>query len=292
MSQEILPPKHIAVLVHPNLEEAKPEARRIAGFLQSHGIEDVTIATIYDEAMTQKAKHGDFDLLIALGGDGTMLRVSRLAAPLGIPILGFNLGSVGFLMEVQRQESGEELELLLQGKFRIEPRILLHASLIYPEGTPQTWEVVNDVTITRDTPNRPIRLHTSVDGYPMASYLADGLVIATPTGSTAYALAAGGPVLPPELHNLEIVPIAPHLCLDRAIVLPDSAEVSVRIDGIHPAVVSIDGQPPLKMQKSDEVRIKVSEHVVKYVRFHNPGYFFTNLTRSLQRNAETGDSHD
>jgi len=290
MSQVIIPPKHIAVLVHPNLEEAQPEAQRVADFLRGHGVTDVTVATIYDETMTQKAQRHEFDLLIALGGDGTMLRVSRLAAPLGIPVLGFNLGRFGFLMEVQRQEWGGQLELLVQGKFRLEQRILLQASLVNPAGKTQSWEVVNDVTICRDTPIRPIQLHAAVDGYPLASYLADGLVIATPTGSTAYALAAGGPVLPPELHNLVVVPIAPHLCLDRAVVLPDSAVVTVRVDGIHPAVVSIDGQQPHKMREQDEVRIKVSDHRVNYVRFHNPGYFYKNLTRSLQRNAETGDS--
>ena len=290
MSQAIISPKHIAVLVHPNLEEAQPEAQRVADFLRSHGVKDVTIATIYDEAMTQKAQQGKFDLLIALGGDGTMLRVSRLAAPLGIPVLGFNLGRFGFLMEIQREECNDQLELLLQGKFRLEQRILLQASLVSAGRVSRTWEVVNDITICRDTPIRPIRLHASVDGYPLATYLADGLVIATPTGSTAYALAAGGPVLPPELHNLVVVPIAPHLCLDRAVVLPDSAVVSVRVDGIHPAVVSVDGQQPHKMQKQDEVQIKVSDHVVNYVRFHNPGYFYKNLTRSLQRNTETENS--
>ena len=290
MSQAIIPPKHIAVLVHPTLEEAQSEAQRVVDYLQSHGVKDVSMATIYDEAMTQKAQRHEFDLLIALGGDGTMLRVSRLAAPLGIPVLGFNLGRFGFLMEIQREECCEPLKELLLGNYRLEQRILLQASLIGKEGNSQTWEVVNDITICRDTPIRPIRLHASVDGYPLASYLADGLVIATPTGSTAYALAAGGPVLPPELHNMVVVPIAPHLCLDRAVVLPDSAVVSVRVNGIQSAVVSIDGQQPHKMQEEDEMQIKVSDHVVNYVRFHNPGYFYQNLTRSLQRNAETENS--
>ena len=128
-----------------------------------------------------------------------------------------------------------------------------------------------------------------MDGRFLTTYVADALIAATPTGSTAYALAAGGPILPPELRNIILVPVAPHLSLDRAIVLAEGSSVSISIEGSHQAVFSIDGQVPIGLTDDDRVHVYASPHVVKFIRFHDPGYFYRNLTLHMNQNPTTGN---
>jgi NAD+ kinase len=130
----------------------------------------------------------------------------------------------------------------------------------------------------------PIQITANVDGRFLTTYVADALIAATPTGSTAYALAAGGPILPPELRNILLVPVAPHLSLDRAIVLAEGSSVSIRVNMNHQAVFSIDGQEPIVLSCEDRVDVHASPHVVKFIRFQDPGYFYRNLTPHMSQN--------
>jgi NAD+ kinase len=153
-----------------------------------------------------------------------------------------------------------------------------------------SWNVLNEAAVSRAAIVRPVYLDTHVDGRFLTTYVADGLIAATPTGSTAYALAAGGPILPPELRNILLVPVAPHLSIDRAIVLAEGSEVTITVHTDHQAVICADGQEPIPMQDGDQVHILASEHTVQFVRIQEPGYFYRNLTPHMYNNPSTGNT--
>ena len=166
--------------------------------------------------------------------------------------------------------------------------MMLHSMLERERQAIGSWEVLNECFVGRGETVRLIRLQTEVDGRHLATYAADGLIIATPTGSTAYALAAGGPILPPELRNILIVPVAPHLSVDRAVVLHEGSTVRVTVHTDHQAVLSIDGQTPVDVLDGDCINVRVGEHNATFVRFQDPGYFYRNLTSRLVQNSAPG----
>ena len=152
-----------------------------------------------------------------------------------------------------------------------------------------THQVINEVVVCRGQVVRPIRIHAMVDGYTLAGYVADGIIAATPTGSTAYALAVGGPIMPPELRNILIVPVAPHLSMDRAVILPEGASVNISVDSDHEAVMSVDGHEPVLIENEDRVLVTASDLSVKFVVFQDPGYFYRNLSHYMEQNPSIGD---
>jgi NAD+ kinase len=151
------------------------------------------------------------------------------------------------------------------------------------------WSVLNDVFVGRGELVRPIQITAHVDDYLLTSYMADGLIASTATGSTAYALAAGGPILPPDLRNILIIPVAPHLSIDRGIVLGEGVSVSISVTTTHTAVLSLDGQPSLTITDGDRVRVTASKHVLSLVRFEGPGYFYHILSKYMENNPITGN---
>jgi NAD+ kinase len=213
-----------------------------------------------------------------------MLRAGNLCAPSNIPILGVNLGQLGFLIQVEKAEWREYFDKLLAGEAWIENRMMLHAEHIRSGEELGSWEALNEVVVGRGSTLRPIRLSASVDGRHLTSYVADGLIASTATGSTAYALAAGGPILPPELRNILLVPIAPHLSVDRAVVLAEGSMVSMQVHGEN-AVLSIDGQPSITLMDDDHVDVRAAEVTAQFVRFGDPGYFYRNLTAHMNENS-------
>lgn len=277
-------PRNIAIAYHPYLPQAAEEADRIRRFLEQQGVEKVIQAPLPDERFRSSLKTGGFDLLIALGGDGTMLRAGHLCGRLGIPILGINLGRFGFLMEVNREQWPEMLPLLFSGRYRLENRMMLKAEHIRGGKSLGSWTALNEVVVCRGQYVRPVRLKACVDGYHLATYIADGLIVATATGSTAYALAVGGPIMPPDLRNILIVAVAPHLSIDRAMILAEGSTVTVSVDTSHQAVMSIDGQSPIAMENGDEIRVHANDDTVKFIRFHDRGYFYKNLTEYMEQN--------
>jgi len=244
--------------------------------------------SLYDDALRDEVRGGQTDVLIALGGDGTMLRAGHLCAPHGVPVLGINLGGLGFLIEVQRAEWQPALTRLLQGEFWLETRMMLHAQHRRGEQPLGAWDVLNECVIGRGETVRPVRLTAVLDGHLLTTYVADGLIVATPTGSTAYALAAGGPILPPELRNILLVPVAPHLSVDRAIVLHEGSQVLITVRTDHQASLSMDGQEPVPLQDQDSVLVRASEDVVQFVRFQESDYFYRNLTSRMDQNPSAG----
>jgi len=283
MSELMSPPHAIAFLGHPNIPDALEVAGTMAEIWRAMGGR-VQVGSLYDEELRQRVKAGEFDLVIALGGDGTMLRTGHLCAPADIPLLGVNIGHFGFLVEVKRDNWREALTQLAAGKFRFEDRMMIAARCLRA-GEPDTdFDVINDVVVARGQYVRPIEVEATLDGARIASYIADGLIAATPTGSTAYALAAGGPILPPEMRNILLMPVAPHLSVDRAVVLSEGASICITVKTKHEAVVSVDGQASLSVVSGDCVQIKAHEKSLRMIRFEDPGYFYRNLTAYMEHN--------
>jgi NAD+ kinase len=281
-------PRNIGIYTLPGVEEAEAIADSMIQYLDAAGVQTFVCTSRSDECLRRQIEEGSVDLMIALGGDGTMLRAGRLCAPHSVPVLGINLGHFGFLTEVERDGWQKMFPDLLEGNFRLEDRMMLHA--IHRRGGQELseWQVLNELVVCRGQIVRPIRVHANMDGYQLAAYVADGLIAATPTGSTAYALAAGGPIMPPELRNILIIPIAPHLSVDRAIILPEGAHVTITALTSHEAVLSVDGQSPVTVLDGDEIEVEASSHAASFIRFQDPSYFYSHLTHYMEQNPVTG----
>jgi NAD+ kinase len=279
-------PRSVVAVAHPRIQDAVLEAAAISEFFKERGLTS-DHGTLEDAALRKRVREGEFDLLVAVGGDGTMLRVSHLCAPCNVPILGINLGRLGFLMQFRREEWHSAVEQLLEGDYWIENRMMIRAEHGRAGEVLGSWHALNEVVVCRTAAVRPVRVSASVDGMQLSNYVADGLVAATPTGSTAYALAAGGPILPPELRNILLVPIAPHLSIDRAVVLAEGTAVTITLRG-GDAVLSVDGQIPVGLAEGDTVEARTGEYGAKFVRFGDRGYFYRNLTSHMNVSPSVG----
>lgn len=216
------------------------------------------------------------DLIVVLGGDGTMLGVARLVAGTSIPILGVNLGGLGFLTEVTIKEARSKLERVLNGDYDVDQRIMLKASVMRASESlhrSETFQALNDVVVSKGPLGRMLLLDVLADHKPFCTYRADGLIISTPTGSTAYALSAGGPIIYPTLGAIVLAPICPHTLTNRPVVLPDSFEIEVRVRAPdHDTTFIVDGQESAQLGDADSIRIKRGPEQVSLIRSEH-GYF-------------------
>ncbi|MDX2163594.1 MAG: NAD(+)/NADH kinase [bacterium] len=279
--------ERIGILAHPKRPNTAPVAAHIARTFNERGL-----ATWVSTVWTDADIAGDLaatDMVIAIGGDGAMLRAARAAAPFNVPVLGINMGYLGFLTEVTQPDAPNEWEhalaALLRGDCWIERRMMLHVEARHGDGSLHAMsDALNDAVISRGDVTRMIRVPLYIDGDWTTTYHADALIIATPTGSTAYALASGGPILPPELRNILIVPVAPHLSLDRPIVLPEGAAVRAMLeaDGETDPVLAVDGEPLCKLHSGDTISVYASEHTAQFVRLRDRTYFYRSLLDRLE----------
>jgi NAD+ kinase len=273
----------IALAVHPLNQQAIQLAEEIRDWLEGQG--KITLLGRMDESdLREQVSQGDQDLLIALGGDGTMLRAGHISAPSRVPILGINLGRYGFLTEIQRDDWRAAIERVLKGDYWLEERMMLQTILARDGQTLGTWQALNDAVISRGETIRPVQFEILINAKQLSTIVADAVVVSTATGSTAYAMAAGGPILSPELRNIILVPVAPHLSIEQALVLSEDVLVSVTVQTSHQAVISIDGQPPVDLESGDIVEITASDQSVKFIRFQDPGYFYRNLIPYMDQN--------
>lgn len=260
-------------------------AHELAEWLARRGhpvlLDPVTRADIARTDLGELTAAARCDLIVVLGGDGTLLSVARRHAG-GPPILGVNLGRLGFLTEVARDDLYPALVDILAGRFEVEERSLFEVLLARADGRKRRYLALNDAVITKTALARIIELHVSVDGRPVSRYRADGLVISTPTGSTAYNLSAGGPILHPQLPVAVLTPICPHTLTLRPLVVPDTSVVEVTLETPRESVyLTVDGQEGDEMGEGDRVRIRRHADPVRLVRTGDPRSIFEGLRSKL-----------
>jgi len=272
--------RRVVVLHHPKIPASQTVAREIGDWLRDRNI-DVSLGSTWKEEEIRPLIP-EANVVIVLGGDGSMLRAARMGIGTDVPVLGVNMGRLGFLSEMGPDNWRERLPKVLADECWIETRLMLATRTWRKDKLIAEHVALNDVVISRGGLARVIRLHTEIDGDKLTTYVADGLIVSTPTGSTAYALAAGGPVLPPELRNILVLPIAPHLTLDRAIVLSEGSTVRVRVKTDHQAILTVDGQFEFEMQDEDIIDVCASDHVSRFIRLGPRTYFYHTLLDRLE----------
>ncbi len=273
----------IGIAVKPGLTEARETLAGVEQWLQSHAVDAVwteEAAELLPPAtrtvITRAALPPDLTLLLVLGGDGTLLALAKAIAEAGldIPLLAVNFGSLGFLTEITRPEIYASLDAVLNGRATHDERMMLKA-VATRSGSITTHLALNDVVFTRTALSRMIELDVSVGDQFVTSVKADGLIVASPTGSTAYNLAAGGPIVHPAMEALVLTPIAPHSLTNRPIVIPSEREVRVKSTGTNAGnvYVTVDGQSGFEMAQGDEVAIARAARSLRLVRASARSYF-------------------
>jgi NAD+ kinase len=272
----------IGILGHPLRPESAAICDQVSRSLLANGIE--TWQRAQWEPAEVEPLIRDSDLVVAIGGDGAMLRAGRLCGIAGVPVLGINAGHLGFLTETNPQTWEAALHSLLKDQFWIETRMMIRSEVWRGAACLSYSHALNDVVIGRSASARLVLLDMFVDGAWVTTYYADGLIISTPTGSTAYALAVGGPILPPELKSILVVPVAPHLTLDRPLVLSEGVmvEVVVSRDRQENVMLSVDGEGLCLLHEDDVIVIKASEHSSRFVRLRDPNYFYRSLLDRME----------
>ena len=281
-------PKRIAVAWHPDLEEAKIISADIVRELKDRSLEQADSCSLNDPEFRHALREGQYDMIIALGGDGTMLRAGKLGAPVQVPVMGINLGHFGFLIETQKYEWASRLDDLLAGRWETDKRMMIRISHYRGEEKLKSWDILNDLVLTRAMTVRPVHLSVHINEIELAEDVADGLILATATGSTAYSQSAGGPILRPDMRNMLLVPVAPNLCVDRCLVLADTDTVTFTVTGNVEVMISPDGSVGPQLEFGDQIRAKASDHSALFVRFGDKGIFYRNITRYMQRNPTIG----
>jgi NAD+ kinase len=266
----------VLLVAHHDRMEAAALARQAASWLADHGHtawmtpEDAEPLELLD--LVSERKPESAGLALCLGGDGTMLRAVKMLGGANVPIIGVNVGLLGYLAEVeppalttvlQRWNAGAEA-----GGWRIEERMMLDATLQRAGvGGTERWTALNETVIEKQEAGHTVRLLVRIDGVAFTSYAADGLIIATPTGSTAYSLSARGPVVSPTHRALLLTPVSPHMLFDRSLVLDPDEYVEIEVIGHRPATLSIDGQTAASLGEGDSVAVRASTSVARFVRF-------------------------
>lgn len=228
------------------------------------------------------------DLLITFGGDGTLLSVARYA-PKGVPVLGVNMGTLGFLTEVRAEEFPAVLESVLSGDYSAEDRVTFDVIVEGQQREKRSYRVLNDATINKSALARIIEMKVSVSGLFVSTFRADGLIVSTPTGSTAYNLSAGGPIIYPTMGAVVITPICPHMLSNRPIVLPDTLDIEIGIVTRNQEIfLTLDGQEGLPIGERDRVCVRKSDQTVLLVQSPNKNYF--DVLRNKLKWGESGES--
>ena len=262
----------VAIMSKPSIPHASTIVPALVRWLQEKGI-----AARYD---TETAKYlhredglartevaDDTQLVIVLGGDGTLLSAARAVDGRDIPLLPVNLGGLGFLTAVTLDELYPELERTLNGEQRVVERRMLHADLVRGDKIVQSYEALNDVVIAKTSLARMIDLETHVDTHYVSTYKADGLIVCTPTGSTAYSLSAGGPIIFPAVNALCLTPICPHMLTNRPVIVPDTSQITVICSARDKeAYLTVDGQVGEPLKHNDRIMCRSSSHSVRLIR--------------------------
>ena len=269
-------PHGVLLYYHRSVAGAEGVARTLAQRVAERGLH-VTVEALPESNGRFLAEAHDHDLLVCVGGDGTVLHAASHAAERGLPIFGVRMGRLGFLTETVEERAAEDLGRVLDGEGHVERRMLVQAQL----GDEPPLHALNDVVIGRATLGRTISVHAHIDGVMLAEYRADALVIATATGSTGYSLSVGGPILHPESGDIILVPVAPHLTRANALVLPGETQLRLSVARGFEAVMSVDGIHYRQVDSGAEVTITRSERCADFVRLGDENEFYLNLAVRL-----------
>lgn len=270
----------IAIIINFDKKGAFLTASKISELLINEGAEVFTLKSNFTENIkctklfdTHQELVSACDILLTVGGDGTIIHCAKHAAACGKPILGVNLGRLGYVAELEANET-EMLKALIKGEYSLESRILLEVNVNRENGKCENYIAVNDAVISRGSLSRIIDLDVSIDGSAVSSYRADGVILSTPTGSTAYALSAGGPVIAPGLKCFELVPVCSHSLSARCVIL--SSESAVQIKAESPdgkSYLTIDGQISVELSQNDTVEVKCSDKCLNMIVLKKRNFF-------------------
>jgi NAD+ kinase len=270
----------VVIFARPRDDRAARAARDARDLLLARGAEvffdpDLAELTGLDGGVPRAELAERADLAVALGGDGTQLAACRLFSPRGVPVFGVNLGRLGFLTDVGPDQMLPVLERVLRGEFEVEERLMLSGEVVREDGTVLgPYDATNDLVVNKGALAQIVRIETRVDGAFVSSYLADGIIFATPTGSTAYGLAVGGPIVTPDADVVLIAPICPHVLTNRPIIVPGGRTVEARIVETRGEVyLTIDGQEGFELRRGDRLRARRSPHRARLVRAGSADFF-------------------
>jgi NAD+ kinase len=271
--------KNIGIISRPRRSNLSAVVPGLLEWLTSRGIhvayDQETAGSVFDpKGRSREQVAASSDLLLVLGGDGTLLAAARLAAPKGIPILPINMGSLGFLTSFMLEELYPALEEILAGRLTISERVMLHVELNRAGKNIDKQNVLNEVVINKGALARMIEVELIIDNDFVCRYRADGLIVATPTGSTAYSLSAGGPIVHPAVESFIITPICPHTLSDRPVVVRDTSIVEMKLSaGTESVFLTLDGQKGIPLQPTDRIRVSRAEKLLKLILTPNKSYF-------------------
>lgn len=301
--------RRVGILYHPKKPDSIALADAIGEYLRARGLDEIWLESAWEsEAVITHLPQ--VDLLITLGGDGTLLRAARLGAAHAVPMLGVKMGRLGFLAEIMPDNWRKPLGQVLDGDYWVENRLMVRARVERPVEPPHAdewamepepardgeliaqpparfdivgeYDALNDVVLSRGALARIVRIRVKLDGGYLTTYTCDGLIVSTATGSTGYALAVHGPILPPELRNILVMPIAPHLSMDRAVVLSEGAEIRMKAYSDHEAMLTVDGQFVVEIRNGDEIVVVGSPHLARFIRVRERNYFYQTLMDKLR----------
>ncbi len=268
-----------AILLHPKIERAQRVADEVCAALG-----DCTIVTSRASVWDIEQLHEllpRVDVAITLGGDGSILRASRIAARYNVPVLGINLGKLGFLAELEPDDVGARVPPLALGGYWVEQRIMLEIEHRRDGALLGSYQALNEAVVGSQALSRVVRVTASLDGQRLTTYTGDGVLVATPTGSTAYSHAAGGPILHPEVRSLVVTPICAHPRTSGSLVIPADTVVELTVRSDHEATLSIDGQDNLPMHDGDSAVMRVSALTARFLRSQRRDYFYRTLLSKL-----------
>jgi NAD+ kinase len=272
----------IGFAVNPTSDAALSLRERALGWCAVNGVDAWHAEASARERLV--AELPTTDALVVLGGDGTFLRAVRSVAEVDVPILGINSGKVGFLSKAEAVQTDAVLAMLAEGAYDLEPRMLVEARIL-PAGRPSQEPAfigLNEAAVVRGSQARVLRLEVMIDDSHLATYIADGLVVASPTGSTGYSFSAGGPIVDPTSRNLVVTPVAAYLAGIRSIVVSPRHVVTVRVEAAHDVLVSIDGREDAPLAVGDSVAVRAREQPVRFIEPRGAPPFWDLLRRKVE----------
>ena len=292
-------PKLVGILYHPRLPEAQTLAKNLGELLEGRGFR-VWSASAWNEAEAVGLMAGTA-AVVSVGGDGTILRAARAVVPAPVPIVGIRFGRLGFLAEVPPDSALERVPLLLEGQGHLEVRTMLQAALAHTKlepglaqhhhpllGGEPKFHALNEIMVARGAPGRPINVQVNIDGQLLTTYRADGVTVATATGSTGYALSAGGPILRPTSECFVLTPVAAHATMGNALVLDSDSVVELTVYSDHGAMVSIDGQVDISVEDGETITVKRSPYSARFLRTMPGDHFYSSLLHRLRFGESAG----